>query len=526
MDEVFEELCYACRTGDVENVDRLISYGVNLHQVDKFDNSPLFLASLCGHEEVVKLLLQRGAVCDRDRYEGARCIYGALTDSIRDILLSYDISKAVDVNQPFAAHISSLFTETDSFSTKDLFSVAPDGTRLSAHAFMLLSRSEAFYNLLLRLNESQYNDFNSGGGGEFAGDILNLLMRYVYLVPVLHEIKPSQFSALIKLAKLTNFPLLAEFLDRASHTTDPTKKSSLMIDYQYKLTELARDQLKVFVDAYVINSSVTLNVEDCTEGIEREIEIELSNDTLTRSFPDVMLLVRNGEGAIRLYPCHLAMLIRADYFKSFLSTSFREAVGYVQRGKSPSLIGDRNKYLVISLPACDFQVAEVMIRYLYYDMSDIPPDHAADIIKLGDFILDERLKRIAAAVIAQSYNVTDFHTVFEMLYLGWRTNVERLEQYAAKYIANNLGKLESLDELKTAILRSSQRISKREETDTIELVADIRFYLLEKYCLEFDDLTLLNESDDREFLKDVGLLDYKNDMDIIEGICRDLNLDI
>lgn len=107
----FEELCYSCRTGDMDNVDRLISTGVNVNSVDKFDNSPLFLASLCGHEGVVKLLLQRGAVCDRDRYEGARCIYGALNDSIRDILLSYDISKAVDVKQPFATHISSIYND-------------------------------------------------------------------------------------------------------------------------------------------------------------------------------------------------------------------------------------------------------------------------------------------------------------------------------------------------------------------------------------------------------------------------------
>lgn len=76
MDKQFEELCFACRIGDLPNVDRLIAAGVNLNAVDKFDNSPLFLASLCGHEEVVRLLLKSGAICDRDRYEGARCIYG------------------------------------------------------------------------------------------------------------------------------------------------------------------------------------------------------------------------------------------------------------------------------------------------------------------------------------------------------------------------------------------------------------------------------------------------------------------
>ena len=141
MDKNFEELCYSCRTGDMDNVDRLISTGVNVNSVDKFDNSPLFLASLCGHEAVVKLLLQRGAVCDRDRYEGARCIYGALTDTIRDTLLSYDISKAVDVKQPFATHISSMYND-EGFLKRDITFRVSNGKLFTAHKFLLCARSE------------------------------------------------------------------------------------------------------------------------------------------------------------------------------------------------------------------------------------------------------------------------------------------------------------------------------------------------------------------------------------------------
>lgn len=67
-------------------------------------------ASLCGHYEVVQLLLEAGALCLRDTFQGQRCLYNALNDRIRNLLLSYDYSKSTDPLQPFAAHITSLLT--------------------------------------------------------------------------------------------------------------------------------------------------------------------------------------------------------------------------------------------------------------------------------------------------------------------------------------------------------------------------------------------------------------------------------
>src|SRR6266702_8657208 len=67
-------------------------------------------ASLCGHYEVVQLLLDSGALCERDTFAGERCLYNALNDRIRNLLLSYDYAKSTNPLQPFAAHISSLLT--------------------------------------------------------------------------------------------------------------------------------------------------------------------------------------------------------------------------------------------------------------------------------------------------------------------------------------------------------------------------------------------------------------------------------
>ena len=57
---------------------------------------PIRKASLCGHYEVVQLLLESGALCERDTFQGERCLYNALNDRIRNLLLSYEYSKSSD----------------------------------------------------------------------------------------------------------------------------------------------------------------------------------------------------------------------------------------------------------------------------------------------------------------------------------------------------------------------------------------------------------------------------------------------
>ena len=68
----FTALCDACRKGDARGVMVEIGRGVNVNGRDNFDSSPLQLASLCGHYEIVRLLLENGAKCDRETFQGER----------------------------------------------------------------------------------------------------------------------------------------------------------------------------------------------------------------------------------------------------------------------------------------------------------------------------------------------------------------------------------------------------------------------------------------------------------------------
>ena len=70
----FKDLCMACRRGDLKACQEKIAEGVNVNARDRFDYTPLNLSSLCGHFEVVRLLLESGALCERDTFEGERCL--------------------------------------------------------------------------------------------------------------------------------------------------------------------------------------------------------------------------------------------------------------------------------------------------------------------------------------------------------------------------------------------------------------------------------------------------------------------
>lgn len=99
---------------------------------------------MCGHYELVELLLESGALAERDTFQGERCIYNALNDKIRNLLLKYDYSKSTDPLQPWAAHITSLFAKMVP-KTSDI--TLTEGTEtLELHKFILSARSPYFYN--------------------------------------------------------------------------------------------------------------------------------------------------------------------------------------------------------------------------------------------------------------------------------------------------------------------------------------------------------------------------------------------
>ncbi|KAH3898824.1 uncharacterized protein SCDLUD_005162 [Saccharomycodes ludwigii] len=547
-DKSFNELCYACRVGDVENADKLISLGVPLNGVDMFDNSPLFLASLCGHENVVKLLLERGAVCDRDRHEGARCIYGALTDKIRSILLRHDLSRAFDLNQPFAKHISSLYIDDNdkSANTNLLFKDAglsfgsvlthsPPENQKHEHShrykltkvnkFILVASSSYF--------SEKFKDAKNEIYFEIYPDLIlrevdfleatELFVKFLYLIPVLHLFEKRHLNILCIFAEKMKFPILKEYIEKLSFIVDPNFKHNLIVEYQKKITEDYRRNFLNFVENNIIKKCLTVDQDSFKDpSFASKIIAQVRNNSC--AYPDIILSVKNTETKkITLYPAHRAMLSRSEYFKTMFTLPFCENNCYLF--DNDYMLLSLSDPTVVDLPTEDIETAHAILKYLYYDNTDIPWEIAMRVLVTADFLLLDRLKTMAAVSITSHGNeFLKIYSLFDILYIAWEVRMERLEHFVAKTIADNLEKYQDLPSFHQAIENSAKRISKREDSDTIELIDDIMYYLLRKHDLTHEDLELLDFKDDLEFMQESGLYSYQKDVAIIEKVLSKLKL--
>lgn len=569
LSKEFRELCTACRKGDIELADKYIATGINLNQMDEWDYSPLILASICGHENIVKLLLEKGCIVSRDTFEGSRAIYGALNDSIRSILLSYDITKAVDVTQPFTSHITGILLRPKfvSFDALLTFSDLPKES-MKIHRFMLMVISDYFWE---KLSSSDTKDSSFRISTQ---DILcnrhnvrswKFLVDYIYLVPKL-DLRDIDIDDLISLAEDVHLPDLASVVKRIYVANTMAEKSRVKNQVQQQICSIARGKLKRFVTEQIIqpmivrkiNVSLEINNDDTVIGITNNDAYKnvLSPDEkrhlIDKNGADVILCVKVADHYL-FYPVHRAILSRSEYFDTLFRSSFVETSLFLDTMLEDEGIIDRQYFLknpnaipVLSLPVTSVtwcidglsseelqirgsKLVEIILDFLYFDTVDIPTGLAIDTLMLADSLFIDRLKTMAAIAITQIDNYDESEiSLYDVLRVSWKTRVQRLETHVAKIISANLSKYLHDPEFKAVIKESAGRIDAREDYDTIELVADIKYYLRRKYHIDNEDEGPLNPNlkyveDDENYKQRKKR--YESEVSALDKVVQNLGLD-
>lgn len=546
--QLIEDLCLSCRTGDIATVDKLLSLGAPVNHVDSFDNTPLYLASLCGHEELVTLLLQRGAVCDSDKYEGVRCIYGALNEKIRRMLLSYDMSKAVDANLPFAIHFRSLVTDLNGV-TQDFAIQVSAGDRMDGkqdgifrcHRFILAARSPFFQEKLLNdWKDLSFVDLSKCYPNELA---LRCVLDHIYLIQ-----DPTKFAKVDKIALLEYAELfeLNEFITQLNYylkLTDSKEKAKFNNELQVAVYNDSRIDLKGLVMQNVIGNKLVIQDEDDeysedeeeTDDVETpsgdELVHELSDYQIQRlhlsesTYPDIIISVIDLDSNQTIYyPTHRSLLIRLEYFKVMFATAFTESSNFMIDPKHNILSKDQTPRM-LNFPVDSTAVAEIILKYIYFDHTDIPLRYAVEVLRAADLLLNERLKTMAAITITKSENATpEGYDIYDILRTAWECRVERLEHHVAKIMADGLDKFLDDPKFNDVVKESSERIQGRQETDTIELIDDIRYYLAKKWAIDHDGL-FEGQKESEEFLEMLpGYGSYLEELDKVEQLLESLSL--
>ena len=202
-----------------------------------------------------------------------------------------------------------------------------------------------------------------------------------------------------------------------------------------------------------------------------------------------------------LFPAHRAMLLRAEYFNAMFTSPFKEA--------------QESSHLPIIHLDCTPAVLRVILTYLYTEQATFGLDIAIDVLFAADFLMIDKLKVKAAMIISSLGNgassVVEAENprgetaaeeeeldVYEVVRAGWQTRVHRLEEFGARFIAYRLEKYIEREEFKQLVRESAARIRGRQETDTVELIDDIRFYLSDRFRLRFEDAGIDEMTEDTE----------------------------
>ncbi|OAA40053.1 ankyrin repeat and BTB/POZ domain-containing protein 1 [Metarhizium rileyi] len=499
----FNQFLLACRHGDLRKCQEFISQGVNINGKDRFDYTPLIIASLCGHYELVRLLLESGALAERNTFQGERCIYNALNDRIRNLLLQYDFSKSSDPYVYWSTHISGLLNRS-SPTTSDILLIS-DSHTFSLHKFLLASRTPYFRKRL----EAQPEIPSWNLANTIPAEAIQIVLRYLYLGDLPRDLVPagSRISeedvvkGLDKISKQLEVEHLWEGIMAGSDRRLARQR------YQDE-EERALQQMGGFFRCKVLGNKMVVDTERVSD-VKWKHDNPAFADVLLRAdetrADDAPALNRQGipvGGTARtaLYPAHRAMLIRSEYFERMFSGDFVES--------------HRSENLHVVTMDCTPAVLELVLTFLYTESTACPLEHALDLLYTADMLFLDALKSKAAQAIStlgsgtSSVLVDRTHgqsngtqqpaelvetepiNIYDVIHAAWDLGVQRLEEFAARYLASRLEDYIDDADFQELIRESAGRIQRREETDTIELLDDIRYYLSERFRLRFEDAGL------------------------------------
>lgn len=459
-------------------------------------------------------------------------MYNALNDRIRNLLLSYDYSKSTDPLQPWSSHITQLLTRQIP-KTSDI-TLTSGSESLHLHKFLLSSRTPYFRAKLADAPETTHWKLSNAVPVE----AFQVVARYLYLGELPRDLvdprsstsEEEVFKGIDKVSKQLEVEKLWEAVlsldDRRlarQRYQDEVQRAQAQVERFFQEKVLGH---KMVVDTRKVNDikwkhdnsifADCLLRADEEEGDEEEEDAEETVNIGANGIPiGPASEASKANGATRkprksvVYPVHKAMLIRSPYFETMFSSEFLEA--------------QESEHLHMIKVDCIPEVLEVILTFLYTEKADCPLDLAMDLLYTSDMLLMDRLKTKAAQTIStlgsatnnilvdRTHNSNSTATtgegaeegqqpdgqvevepinVYDVLHAAWQLRVQRLEEFAARYLAYRLEDYIDEPEFAELIQESASRIRRREETDTIELLDDIRYYLSERFRLRFEDAGL------------------------------------
>lgn len=435
-------LFFAARTGDISRVAYLLetSSEAEADAFDAWQSTPLFYAALCGHEEVCRLLLAAGAKCDRLTYDGERCLYAALNDRVRRVLLDSGFSyAAARSHDAYLEQLENMYDDTLAQAAwRDaafIVGTGADAVRLEAHRGVVAARCP---HLAQR--------FSARGtelrlpGAKFPAAALSSVLRWCYTGRLAVAAEDAKATARL-LAALKLRPL-ADALRREAASA-PKRQQQLALEPPRADAKAEMQQaLSALADA-------------CSDADADAAGLG----------PEAVELLRGGAVRLRvdgeLFFAHAGFLCpRSGFFAAMLDARWR--------GASAS-----DEAALLDVSAMAFRAA---LRWAYTDIVDAatPLPQLLELLAAADQMLLEPLKQRAALLLVPHVKPD---SCVPLLRVAEAAAVPRLSAAAAATVAEGLEELADDAELAAAVADSAASIRSRQATDSIPVLDEIAFHV-------------------------------------------------
>ncbi|XP_064632554.1 ankyrin repeat and BTB/POZ domain-containing protein 1-like [Lineus longissimus] len=442
-----QEIFINCCRGDLARVQNLVEQKeVDLNVRDQWDSTPLYYACLCGHEELVKYLLEKGAKCEPNTFDGERCIYGALTDKIRNTLKNFKVlptnTKQRGLYQEFLRKLLERGNHED-------ITFIVHGYIFTAHRCILHVRSAYFADML----QNKWN-----GKDEIhlthklvQPEAFKLILQYLYTGRM--EVHLDHVEDCIRLARQCQLMNLLEMLEKEMRKIYQfeTEKPSISVTVISIVESASDSKLEGNFEQLAVNSLP----EELPGSFFSQLPFQPESEQVS---PDVCFIVEGYQ-----FWCHQAFFCgRSDYFKTMIKDPFGET----------AITGKNNPVVTVHDITPDTFIQ--IIFYIYRNRCEITLENVHDVLFFADLYLLPGLKKQCGAEIAK---YIDVDCVVEFLRIAQLFTLPRLEDACAEFVANNLDAVIEQEGFADLIQQDAASVDGREDCDSIPIIDDIRFYI-------------------------------------------------
>ena len=453
-----------CKSGSFEDLQRLVEDSdVDLNARDRWDNTPLYYACLCGHHEIVEFLLKNGSRCPENTFDGERCLYGALTDEIK--LLVKNCKQVQERDRYY--ELMTLLRERHQYSDVT-FVVHGDEFRL--HKCILAARFQHFAEkFALKWQRSPVTISNE----RVTSRAFRAVVQYVYTgrLDIVHE---GVAEVKLLACKFKLELLLEEIHESERRIYELGKLKPLLRSHvRFFSVESARSRRKLRQQLRLLADRV---IPTSANGwIDYGVLPFSGEPDSTAFYADVLVLVEQ-----HTFYAHRAFLCcYSEYFRARLDDHF---------GENALVATGHQRLPLVHLRDVSVVAFKAMVLHAYADAFECADvDEALELLDYARMLLVPALSQRCCRFLAER---VDIGNVFALYRSAKFFECERLEQRCTLFMALHLDRVVELDEFSQLVLDGAAAacVQERHLVDEADsLVDDIRFQV-SVMCEGFGDL--------------------------------------